>query len=344
MMADVTIWGIHAGKYAEGDAEFKKEGVVAIGWADIGDLSQFAADRELYKAAVVSAYPTTKAGAVPVYAGLLYRFVHEVKEGDLFIYPSQVDREVHIGRVVGPYAFRPEMAKKYPNTAADPYASVRPVKWLKSLPRTHFSQGALFEIGSALTLFQVKNYAEEFVAALQGAVPVAPVDADPTVALVAEEIEQTARDFILKTLATELKGHPFASFISHLMRTMGYRTRVAPPGPDGGVDITASKDSLGFEGPIVKIQVKSSEGKIGLPEVSALYGNVDAKEFGLLVTLGEFTKQASDFARNKPNLQLVDGNGLVDLVLENYEAFDSEYKGVLPLRSVYVPAPRSDDD
>ncbi len=343
-MGDVTVWGIHAGKYAEGDAEFKKENVVAIGWADVGDLSKIGADREAYKAAVLAAYPTTKAGAVPVYAGVLYRFAHEVEEGDLFIYPSQVDREVHIGKVTGPYAFRPEMADKYAGTADDPYASVRPVKWLKSLPRTHFSQGALYEIGSALTLFQVKNYADEFLSALEGAAPVAPVDEDPTVALVVEEIEQTTRDFILKTLATELKGHPFAGFVAHLMRTMGYRTKVAPPGPDGGIDITASKDSLGFEGPIVKIQVKSTEGKVGAPDVQALYGNVDNKEFGLLVTLGEYTKQARDFAQNKHNLQLVDGAELVDLVLEYYEAFDSKYKGVLPLRSVYVPAPKMDED
>lgn len=343
-MVDVTVWGIHAGKYADGDAVFKKESVVGIGWADMGDLSQYPADREVYKSAILAAYPTVKAGAVPVYAGVLYRFVHEVKEGDLFIYPSKVDREVHIGQVTGPYEFRPEMATKYPNTANDPYASVRPVKWLKSFPRTHFSQGALYEIGSALTLFQVKNYADEFISALHGAGPVAPPDEDPTVALVADEIEQTTRDFILKTLATELKGHPFAGFVSHLLRTMGYRTRVAPPGPDGGIDITASKDSLGFEGPIVKVQVKSTEGKVGAPDVQALYGNVDNKEFGLLVTLGEFTKQAREFAHNKHNLQLVDGTELVDLVLEYYEAFDSKYKGVLPLQNVYVPAPKSDED
>lgn len=343
-MGDATIWGIHAGKYAEGDAEFKKEHVVAIGWFEAGDLARYPADREAYKSAVISAYPAVKAGAVPVYAGVLYRFVHEVQVGDLFVYPSQVDHEVHIGQVTGPYEFRPDMAAKYPNTAEDPYSSVRPVKWLKSLPRTHFSQGALYEIGSALTLFQVKNYADEFIAALQGAGPVVPPDEDPTVALVADEIEQTTRDFILKTLATELKGHPFAGFVSHLLRTMGYRTRVAPPGPDGGVDIRASRDSLGFEPPIVKVQVKSSAGKIGLPEVSALYGNVDNSEYGLLVTLGEYTTQARDFARNKANLRLVDGNELVDLVLEHYESFDTKYKGVLPLRSVYVPAPKSDEE
>jgi restriction system protein len=41
-------------------------------------------------------------------------------------------------------------------------------KWLRAVPRTHFTQGALYEIGSAMSFFQVKNYADEFRAALEG--------------------------------------------------------------------------------------------------------------------------------------------------------------------------------
>src|SRR6185437_15343795 len=77
------------------------------------------------------------------------------------------------------------------------------------------------------------------------------------------------------TLAQELKGHPMAHFIGHLLNTMGYRTRVSPEGPDGGIDIIAHKDELGFEPPIIKVQVKSTDkGTIGDPVVSALYGKV----------------------------------------------------------------------
>jgi restriction system protein len=178
-MGDVTVWGIHAGRYSEGDSEFKKEHLVAIGWADLGDLRKIGTDREAYKAAILATYPETKAGAVPVYAGVLYRFVHEAKEGDFVIFPSKVDHQIHIGRIVGDYEYRPELAAKYPETADDPYSNVRPVKWLKSLPRTHFSQGALYEIGSALTLFQVKNYADDYLAALDGAAPRRPSTRTP---------------------------------------------------------------------------------------------------------------------------------------------------------------------
>ena len=71
--------------------------------------------------------------------------------------------------------------------------------------------------------------------------------------MVSDDIEQITRDYILKKLARELKGHPLADFISHLLQTMGYRTRVSPEGPDGGIDILAHKDELGFEPPIIKV-------------------------------------------------------------------------------------------
>ena len=182
-----------------------------------------------------------------------------------------------------------------------------------------------------------KNYADEFVAVVEGKSLPATPEKDPTVELVAEEIEQTTSDFILKQLSKELKGHPLADFIAHLLEKMGYRTRVSPEGPDGGIDIIAHKDELGFEPPIIKVQVKSGAGSVGDPDTSALYGKVGSGEFGLMVTLGSFTKQAQAFARSKSNLRLIDGPELVTLILQHYEQLDSRYKGLLPLKRVYVP-------
>jgi restriction system protein len=328
-MGEVTIWGIHAGKTGDADTLFLKKHLIGLGWTKVGDLSSLPADREAFKARVAESYPEKKPGAIPNNAGQLLRFVHEIKIGDLIVYPSKRDREIHIGEVTGPYRYDPSIEAGYPH--------LHEVKWLKNVPRTRFSQGALYEIGSAMSLFQVKSYAEEFISALQGSTaPQAGTD-DETVPIVADEIEQTTRDFILKQLAQELKGHDFADFVAHLLGTMGYRTRVSPPGPDGGIDIIAHKDELGFEPPIIKVQVKSNEGSIGNPVASALYGNVGPGEFGLIVTLGTFTKQAVSFALGKSNLRLIDGNELVDLVLQHYEQFDSRYKGLLPLKRVYVP-------
>jgi restriction system protein len=328
--SNATIWGIHAGRTGDADSLFLKKNCIAVGWDEMGDLSVLKPDREAFKAKVIEVYPRVKPGAIPNYAGQVFRFVHEMKPGDLVVYPSKRDRQVHLGRIEGDYHYDPATNPGYPQARA--------VKWLRAVPRTQFSQGALYEIGSALSLFQVKNYADEFRAAIEGKpIPAVPVAQDESVAAVAEDIEQTTRDFVLKRLAQELKGHPFADFVAHLLNTMGYRTRVSEEGPDGGIDIVAHKDELGFEPPIIKVQVKSSEGSIGDPAVSALYGKVANNEFGLLIALGVFTAQARNFAKSKSNLRLIDGEELVELIFQHYDQFDSRYKGLLPLRRVYVP-------
>jgi len=324
-----TIWGIHGGRTGDADSLFLKKNCVAIGWDGVGDLSKVKPDREAFKAKVAEGYPHFKPGAIPNSAGQLFRFVHEMQAGDIVVYPSKRDRQVHLGRIEGPYKYDPSLESGYPN--------LRPVKWLRAVPRTNFTQGALYEIGSAMSFFQVKTYADEFLDALQGEVAPKPVSKDETVAQVLADIEENTRDFVLKRLAQELKGHPLAEFVAHVLGAMGYRTRVSPEGPDGGIDIIAHKDELGFEPPIIKVQVKSGEGSIGEPTVSALYGKVAANEFGLLVTLGTFTPQARNFARSKSNLRLIDGDELVEFILQHYEQFDSRYKGLLPLKRVYVP-------
>lgn len=326
---DTVMWGIHAGATGDAHTLFLTRKCIALGWDRFGDLSELPADREAFKALYAELYPDAKAGAIPVNAGQLFRFLHEMTEGDLVLYPSKTDGRVHIGRVTSPYYYDRASTAGYPHRRA--------VDWLKDVARTKMTQGALYEIGSAMSLFQVKNYADEWLTVLQGYEMAPPPSEDETVAAVTEDIIQNTEDFILKTLSRELKGHPLADFVGQLLRTMGYHARVSPPGADGGIDIIAHRDELGFEPPIVKVQVKSSDSAIGRPEVQALYGNVEANEHGLLVSLGGFTNQARQFAGSKSNLRLIDGEALVELILSHYEEFDSRYKGVLPLKRVYVP-------
>jgi restriction system protein len=330
---DPVLWGIHAGKTGDADTLFQTKKRIALGWPMVGDLSSVPAKRDAFKALVAANCTWYKPGAIPVAAGQLYRFLHELQVGDYVLYrPKYGDKKIHLGRVTGTYRYDPSESN-YPNQ--------RTVEWLKAFPSTLFTQGALYEIGSAMSFFQIKNYADEFFAALNAtkSTPVenlVPED-DTTVGAVAEEIQLSTRDFILKRLAQETKGHPFAEFISHLLGTMGFRTRVSPPGPDGGIDIVAHKDELGFEPPLVKVQVKSTQGSVGDPDVSALYGKVGTSEFGLLITLGTYTAKARSFGDSKTNLRLIDGDGLVELVLTHYDQFDARYKALIPLKRVYVP-------
>ena len=150
MSEDIRVWGIHT----YDDNLFLRENVIAIVWHDMGDLSAIYNYREAFKKKYIETYPDAKKGSIATCAGMLYRFTYEVKEGDYVVFPSKSNREVNIGQVTGEYYYDPNEQN---------YVQKRSVKWLKHLKRTVFSQGALYEIGSALSFFTVKTYAEEFL-------------------------------------------------------------------------------------------------------------------------------------------------------------------------------------
>jgi restriction system protein len=328
MEKEKTFWGIHAGKTGDAEALFEKKSVVAIGWEQMGALSALKTRAE-FKKRYEEVYPDVKPAAIPVSAGQLFRFVHEMRVGDIVIFPLKSTAQIWVGRVTGEYRYDP--SESYPNS--------RGVDWVKKFPRTKFSQGALYEIGSAMSLFQVKNYADEFAGALEGKVAAAPTveEEDETISIVADDIAQQSRDFVLKQIHQRLKGHGLAEFVGHLLNLMGYQTKVSEPGPDRGIDIVAHRDDLGVTPPTIIVQVKSGEGDVNEATVSELSGKVSERDFGILVSAGGFNKKARDFAFSKRHLKLIDGDELVGLVYKYYPQLDAKYKGMIPLRQVYIP-------
>lgn len=338
-----TFWGIHGGKTGDADSLFRKQDCIALGWEKMPDLSTLAQNREAYKERLLETHPHYKPGAIPVAAGQLYRFVNEMEIGDFVIYRSKVTHKFHIGEVTGTYQYAPNDNQSYPHQ--------RSVRWVKEVSPTSKSQGALYEMGSAMSFFQVRNYADEWLVSLQPTTTKTktteeePLDAheDETVVMVAESINQNTRDFVLKQFQTELKGHPFAEFISHLLSKMGYVTRLSPEGPDGGIDIIAHKDELGFEPPLIKVQVKSSDSNVSHADVAYLTGTLAPQgEFGLMVTLSNYTNPAKNFAKGKSNLRLLDADDVIDLTLSHYNNLDPRFKAIIPLRQVFVPEPLDD--
>lgn len=323
-VANRTVWGIHS----MDDPLFLNHSLIAIGWEEMGDLSLINVSRDAYKEKYVEVYPNAKKGSIATSAGMLYRFVHEVQEGDYVVFPSKIDRKINIGIVESDYFYEDNVL--YPNR--------RKVKWLKHLPRTAFSQGALHEVGSALSFFQVKNYADEYLKALdkdfKGSI-VEP-DSDETVAQTADEIIEATRDFILKELSKNLKGYDLEPFVANLLQAMGYRTILSPHGGDSGIDITAYKDELP---PRIVVQVKSQDGDIKESTIQSLKGAMREGDYGLFVTLSNYTKNAQKYLDSTPIIRGINGTELVDLVLKYYDQLSIKYRKMIPLKMVYIPVP-----
>ena len=323
MENNVKIWGIHT----MDDSLFLNQNIIAIGWDAIGDLSRIEPTREAYKNEYIRAYPNAKKGSVATGAGMLYRFSCEMQKGDYIVFPSKIDRKINIGIVESDY-FHDDAAAMYPNQ--------RKVKWLKHLPRTAFSQGALYEVGSALSFFQVKNYSDEFLKALDRNFTGNSLESEPdeTVARTAEEIIESTKDFILKELSKRLKGYALEEFIADLLQAMGYRTTLSLHGGDNGVDITAYKDELP---PRIVVQVKSQDGDIKETTIQSLKGAMREGDYGVFITLSDYTKNAQKYLDNTPIIRGINGTELVDLILKYYDKLSEQYKRIIPLKMVYIP-------
>lgn len=315
-----NVWGIHTWN----DDLFLQENVIAIGWSEMGNLWEIEPSREAFKEAYTETYPDATKGNVAASAGMLFRFVHEMELGDYVIFPSKSDRMVNIGKVTGKYEYAEE-DEEYPHR--------RKVKWLKHLPRTAFPQGALYEIGSLMTLFTVRNYADEFLSALTGGGRTPGTDV--------EEIRKSTKDFIRKELSRQFKGYDLEDFVANLLETMGYRTTISPHGGDHGRDIIAYKDELP---PRILVQVKSQNGDIPETMVQALKGAMRQGDYGLFVTLSDYTKNAQRYLDENPIIRGINGLELAELILKYYDKIHERYRKMIPLEQVYIPVMRNTEE
>jgi predicted Mrr-cat superfamily restriction endonuclease len=121
---------------------------------------------------------------------------------------------------------------------------------------------------------------------------VSPTDDDTTTVAVSLQAQATTSDFAIKRLMAELPGHQFEEFVAHLLECLGYTARVTPKSGDGGVDVIAHMDPLGFQPPIIRVQCKRTTSQTPRPDVDQLLGAPGDGGYGLFVNLGSFARGA----------------------------------------------------
>lgn len=192
-----------------------------------------------------------------------------------------------------------------------------------------------------MSFFTVKNYADEFMAALDKDFKknYSSDSEDDSVGATAEDIIENTADFILKELSRKLKGYDLENFVADLLRAMGYRTKVSPQGGDSGIDITAYKDELP---PRILVQVKNQNGDINETTIQSLKGAMREGDYGLFVTLSNYTKNAQKYLESTPIIRGINGTELVDLILKYYEDLSEKYRKMIPLKKVYIPVSKEE--
>jgi 5-methylcytosine-specific restriction protein B len=152
------VWVYAPGPRAQYFEEFYREGLMAIGWDELGDLRQYRSkDAVLNKIAEV--YEPSQR---PVNASLAcFEFAYSIKAGDRVIAKMGKSIVVGYGVVTGEYEYRPERAY---------YRNIRTVRWDG---RGEWNCGAIFPT-KALTDFSPYPAAVAELDRIIGAVPATP--------------------------------------------------------------------------------------------------------------------------------------------------------------------------
>lgn len=332
----MNFWLVRAGSHGEQEQVALEESVVTISWNEFSDLSNIKSREELYQV-YRTIYPDSNKNKAGNEVGQIWRFINDIQVGDLVALPLKTESSIAIGKITGNYAYKV--------ISAD-VRHIRPVKWLKTLPRSAFDQDILYSLGAFMTVCKIqRNDAESRVLRLLDGVARAPrpniVDIQVNVDGIQEEsinIEDYSRDQIVKYIEAKFKGHGLARLVDEILKAQGYVTRVSPPGRDGGVDILAAAGPLGFEDPRICIQVKSSytpaDVKI-LRELQGVMSSVGAEQ-ALLVSWGGFNSAAKQEAKNAFfTTRLWDQGDILAEIFKYYEHFDDELKAELPLKRIW---------
>lgn len=160
---------------------------------------------------------------------------------------------------------------------------------------------------------------------------------------------QTAYEQAVEQAQTEIERHirglgpyDFQKLVAELLIGMGYFVSyIAPPGPDGGVDIIAYRDPLGTATPHVRVQVKHRDQKMSAKDIRELAGVLHkADDIGLIVSSGGFTAEAEREARiGNRHIETMDLGRLIELWQQHHAHIRESGKKLLPLVTLHFLAP-----
>ena len=349
----MALWLNRSGRHCEHESKFLDEGRIYLTWGGLDrDLSDFR-DSKAIRRMLEEVYPESTRGQRIQNSGQMWAFAHKMAPGDWVAVPSK-RKTIHIGEITGDYTFD--------RKAENPYYHYHTVKWLETdIPRTNFDQDILNSLGAYTTICQIKrNDSESRVRAMRAngwdAVETKPrvQTPDDEVEEATDEstepdldLEQIGRDHIARLIYSKYAGHGLESLVEAILNAQGFTTHHSAKGSDGGVDLLAAPDTLGFGRPRICVQVKSQTSFLDRPVLDQLLGtmqNVDAEQ-GLLVCWGGFKKTIKqEVARLYFKVRMWDQKDLIDQFLAVYDKLDEDLRAEIPLKRMWaVAAPDQDE-
>jgi restriction system protein len=335
----MNTWMVRAGRHSRLFEQFRQDGVVAIGWRGVGDVTNVATKNDFFER-VAKAYPNYREQQIVMATSQLYRFAREFKTGDRVVTYDSGGRKYLCGIITGEYQFSTKATE-------EEFENLRSVNWTHETSRDQLSSKSKNSLGAISTIFQIPEFASRELWMTEtserhdetGVVSTTNQnEVGEVLDLTFLGISETASEKI-KDRLTGLDGNEMELLVAGMLRAMGYQTRVSPRGPDRGADIVASPDGFGFQEPRIVVEVKHRPGqRMGAPEIRSFLGGRHQRDKGLYVSTGGFTNEARYEAdRAAIPLTTWDFEELTETLLRYYEKLDQETRQLIPLKAFYWP-------
>ena len=306
------------GLYAE---RFRNGSYVGIGWLEGVDLSEVA-DLDEVRDFYEKHNPDVKSNYVRGnHAGQIARFLFDIQAGDYVITPSRETEKLYWGIVGdGGYYFEPEPAD------GCPYNHRRPVKWEpEAVIRQELSVPLQNTLRALLAVYRIANTRSFFEA----------IGREDLVPPKERAVQQSMVDVVLDRVL-ELDDEEFEILVTELLNAMGFDSEHTGKVGDGGVDAIGDLNLSNIARIRLYVQAKryQKQAKINANTVKALRQNIPAGAQGAFITTAQFPKRALEIATEPgfPRIGTIDGEQLVDLLVERWEALPETIREKLGLR------------
>ena len=149
MTGSETMWTVKVGVIDFLIEEFQKKNIVAIGWGEIGDLSDVKDGAEIKKL-VKETYPDLT--ALSHTARQIRRFRFDFQQGDKVISYDRNKRVYLIGEILSDYKFAPDVCE---------FPHVRDVKWLGEVEMDKISASTMNALMFPAAIYKLSEDATE---------------------------------------------------------------------------------------------------------------------------------------------------------------------------------------
>lgn len=146
---------------------------------------------------------------------------------------------------------------------------------------------------------------------------------------------ETLRSELLDSLHT-LTPAGFERFVGKFLEKLGYgESTVVGRSGDDGIDVIINQDALGLEKVYVQAKKWKQQIPVRSPDIQRFSGSLHYQGAvkGVFVTTSRFTEDALEmvkgYSRTSQNIQLIDGNKLAELMIDNDVGVVTEHSFII---------------